>query len=59
LVKKAEVKRPLGIPRCKWEDSIRIDLRKMGWEIVDWNHLGQDRDQLQPLVNTLMNIQVP
>jgi len=37
--------RPLGRPRCRWEDNIRMDLRNIGWEGVDWIHLAQDRDQ--------------
>jgi hypothetical protein len=43
LVGKPEGKRPLGRPRRRWED-IRMDLRKIGWEGVDWMHLAQDRD---------------
>jgi hypothetical protein len=38
-------KRPLGRPRRKWEDNIKIDFREIGWEVVDWIHLAQDRDQ--------------
>jgi hypothetical protein len=59
LVGKLEGKRPLGRPRCKWEDNIRMNLRELGWEGVDWIHLVQDRDQLQALVNTVMNLLVP
>jgi hypothetical protein len=51
LVGKPEGKRPLGSPRHRWED-IRMDLREIGWESVDWTHLTQDRDQWQALVNT-------
>jgi hypothetical protein len=40
-----EVKRPLGIPKRKSDDNIRMDLREIGWESVDWIHLAQDRDQ--------------
>jgi hypothetical protein len=43
LVGKPEGKRPLGRPRCRWEDGIRIDLRKIGWESVDWIRLAQVR----------------
>jgi hypothetical protein len=43
LVGKPEGKRPLGRPRRRWEDNIRIDLRKIGWEDVDWIHLAPDR----------------
>jgi hypothetical protein len=42
-----------------WEDNIRMDLRELGWEGVDWIHLVQDRDQWRTLVNTAMNLRVP
>jgi hypothetical protein len=41
------------------EESIRMDLREIEWEGVDWIHLAQDRDQLWALVNTVMNLHVP
>jgi hypothetical protein len=44
LVRKAEGKRPLGKPRRRWEDNIRMDLRETGWKGVDWIHLLQNRD---------------
>jgi hypothetical protein len=59
LIRKPKGKRPLGRPRHKWKDNIRMDLTKIGWEGMDWIHLDQDRDQWQALVNTVMNIQVP
>jgi hypothetical protein len=59
LVRKPDGKRPLGRPRHRWEDNIRIDLREIGWECVDWMHLTQDMDQWQAVVNTVMNLQVP
>jgi hypothetical protein len=40
-----EGKGPLGIPRRRWEDNIRMDLWEIGWEVVDWIHLAQGRDQ--------------
>jgi hypothetical protein len=40
----------VGKPRCRWEDNIRMDLREMGWEGVDWNHLAQDWDQWRAFV---------
>jgi len=46
-------------PRHKWEDNIRMDLREMVWEGVDWMHLDQGRNQWQALVNTVMNLWVP
>jgi hypothetical protein len=44
LVRKPEGKRPLGRPRCRWLDSIKMDLREMGWDGVDWINMVQDRD---------------
>jgi hypothetical protein len=52
-----EGKRPLERPRRRWEDGIERDLRKAGWEGVEWIHLTQDRDRWQVLVNTLTNTQ--
>jgi hypothetical protein len=58
-VGKLEGKRPLGRPRHRWEDGIRMDLRDIGWrEGVEWIQLAQDRDWWQALVNTVMNLQV-
>jgi hypothetical protein len=58
LVGKPEGKRPLGRPRHRWEDNIRMDLRETGWECVDWMLLGQDGNQKQTLVSAVMNLQV-
>jgi len=58
LVGKPEGKRPLGRPRRRWEDSIKMDLRKVGWR-GDWMELAQDRDRWRSLVNTVMNFRVP
>jgi hypothetical protein len=49
LVGKREGKRPFGRPRRRWED-IRMDLREIGWEGVEWIHLAQDRDQWRAVV---------
>jgi hypothetical protein len=43
LVGKHGVNRPLGRTRRRWEDNIGMDLRKIGWKVVDWMHLAQDR----------------
>jgi hypothetical protein len=59
LVRKPERKKPLGIPRRRWEDNIRKDLREIGWGGIDWIDLAQDRDQWRALVNTVMNLRVP
>jgi hypothetical protein len=55
LVGKPEGKRPLGRPRRRWEDNIKIDLREIEWGGTDWITLSQDRDQRIALVNTVMN----
>jgi hypothetical protein len=59
LVGKSEGKRPLGRPRRKWEDNIKMDIREIGWGGMDWIDLAQDRDQWGALVNTVINIRVP
>jgi len=58
LVGKPEGKRPLGRPRRRWEDSIKMDLREVGG-VGDWMELAQDRDRWRALVNTVMNLRVP
>jgi hypothetical protein len=59
LVGRPEGRRPLGRPRRRWEDNIKMDLREIGFGYVDWIHLAQDRDRWQDLVNMVMNLQVP
>jgi hypothetical protein len=59
LVGTPEGKRPLGRPRRRWVDNIKIDLREIGWDGVDWIDLAQDSDQWRALVNTVMNLRVP
>jgi hypothetical protein len=58
-VRKPEGKRPLGRPRCKWVGNIKMDLREIEWDVMDWIDLDQDRDQWRALVNAVMNLQVP
>jgi hypothetical protein len=58
-VGKPKGKRPLGGPRLRWEDNIKMDLREIGWCGMDWIDLAQNRDQLRALVNTVMNPRVP
>jgi hypothetical protein len=58
LMGKPEGKRPLGRPRRRWEDGIRMDLREIGWGSVNWIQLAQDRDRWRALVNTVMNLRV-
>jgi hypothetical protein len=52
-------KRPLGRPRHRWEDNIKMDLREIGIDGVNWIRLAQDRFQLWAFVSTVMNLQVP
>jgi hypothetical protein len=59
LVGKREGRRPLGRPRCRWGDNIKMDLREIGWDGMDWIKLAQDRNQWRALVNTVMNVRVP
>jgi hypothetical protein len=54
LVCKLERKTSHGRPRCRWEDNIRMDLREVGWEVVEWVHLAQE-----VLINTVMKLRVP
>jgi hypothetical protein len=58
LMGKPEGKRPLGRPRRRWEDRIRLDLREIGGGSVEWIQLAQDRDRGRALVNTVMNLRV-
>jgi hypothetical protein len=59
LVRKPEGKKPLGRPRRRWVDNIKMDLREIRRDGMDWIDLAQDRDKWRHLVNTLMNIRVP
>jgi hypothetical protein len=59
LVGKPEGRRPLGRPRRRWVDNVKIDLSVIGWDGVDWVDLAQDRDKWRALVNTVMNSRVP
>jgi hypothetical protein len=58
LVGKPDGKKPVGRRRRKCEDNIKMDLREIGWEGVDWIHLAQDTDQWRTLVNTVMKLRV-
>jgi hypothetical protein len=59
LVGKLEGKRPLGRPRRRWVDNIKMDLVEIGWGGLDWICLAQDRDQWRFLVNSVMNLRIP
>jgi hypothetical protein len=58
LVAKLEGKRPHGRPRRSLKDNVRMYLKEIGWEGVDWLHLAQNRDQWRALMNTIMNLRV-
>ena len=59
LVGKPEGKKPLGRPRRRWEDNIKMDLEEVGRGCGDWLELAQDRDRWQALVSKVMNFRVP
>jgi len=59
LVGKPEEKRPLGKPRRRWMDNIRMDLHEVGCGYMDWNGLAQDRDRWRTVVSEVMNLRVP
>ena len=59
LVGKLEGNRPLGIPRRRWVDNIRMDLQEVGCGYMDWIGLAQDRDMWRTLVSVIMNLRVP
>jgi len=58
LVWKPGGKRPLGRPRCRWEDNIKIDLQEVGYGVMHWIELAQDWDRRRALVNAVMNFRV-
>jgi hypothetical protein len=59
LMGKPEGKSPLGRPRRRWVDYIRMDLSEIGWDDMDWINLARDKDQWRALVNTVMNFRLP
>jgi hypothetical protein len=58
-VGKPKGKRPVGRSICRWVHNIKMDLREIGWNGMEWIDLAQDRDQWKALMNTVMNIRVP
>jgi hypothetical protein len=58
LLRNPEGKRPLGRPKRRWVDNIKMDLREIGWDDMDWIDLAQNRDKWRALVNTLMNFRI-
>ena len=59
LLGKPEVRRPLGRPRRRWEDNIRMDIQEVGCGYMDWIGLVHDRDRRRTLVSAVMNLWVP
>ena len=59
LVGKSEGNRPLGRPRRRWEDNIKMDLQEVGGGFEDWMELAEDSDRWRALVSTVMNLRVP
>jgi hypothetical protein len=59
LVGKPEEKRPLGKPELSWKDNIKMDIREVGCEVMDWTELAEDRGRWRVLVNAVMNLRFP
>jgi hypothetical protein len=59
LVGKPEGRRPLARTRRRWVDNIKMNLREIRWDGVDWMDMAHDRDQWRALVNTVLNLRVP
>jgi hypothetical protein len=59
LMGRLEGRRPLRRPRRRWENNIKMDLKKVGWWGMDWIELAQDTDSWRTLVNAVMNLRVP
>jgi hypothetical protein len=59
LVGRPEGRRPLGRPRRRWEDNIKMDFQEVGWGSMHWIDMAQDRDRWRALVNAVMNLRVP
>jgi len=59
LMGRPEGKRPLGRPRRRWEDNIKVDLQEVGCGSMDWIELARDRDRLRTLVTAIVNLRVP
>jgi hypothetical protein len=59
LLGRPEGRRPLGRPRRRWEDNIKINLQEVGWKGVDWIDMTEDRDRWRAVVSAVMNLRVP
>jgi hypothetical protein len=58
LVGRPEGRKPLGRPRHRWEDNVKMDLQEVGWGGMDWIDMAQDRDRWQALVSAVINLRV-
>jgi hypothetical protein len=58
MMGKPEGQRPMGRPRCRWEDNIKMDLQEVGCGVMDWFELAQDRDRWRALLTAVMNLRV-
>jgi hypothetical protein len=59
MVRKPEGKRPLGRPRCRWVDNIKMHVGEIGWDGMDWIDMAQNKGQWRALVSTILNLRVP
>jgi hypothetical protein len=59
LVVRPEGRRPLGRPRRRWEDNIKMDVQEVGWGGMDWIDMAQDMDMWRAVVSAVMNLRVP
>jgi hypothetical protein len=59
LVGRLEGRRPLGRPRCRWEDNIKMYLQEVVWGFMDWFDMAQDRKRWRAVVSAVMNLRVP
>jgi hypothetical protein len=59
FVGRPEGRRPLVRPRHKWDDNIKMDLQEVGWGVMDWMELAEDRDRWRAPVNAVMNLWFP
>jgi hypothetical protein len=59
MICEVEGRRPLGRPRRRWEDNIKMDLQQVGWGGMDWIDMARDRDRWWAVVSAVMNLRVP